>query len=89
VAFAPEDRFTEFSFGTEHVGDDAGIEALLACAGRLASAQQSYSTTTLALQEVWIDKQLGRLWKKRGAFPASAQFLWATGVPMGNFIVKH
>ena len=29
VAFAPEDRFVEFSFATEHVGDDAAISALL------------------------------------------------------------
>ena len=28
VAFAPEHRFTEFSYATEHVGDDTAIDAL-------------------------------------------------------------
>lgn len=31
VAFAPENRFTEFSYATEHVGNDAAIDALLSC----------------------------------------------------------
>lgn len=87
VAFAPEDRFTEFSFGTEHVGDDAGIEALLACRAALLRAAELFNYQSRS-QEVWIDKQLGRLWKKRGAFPGLGSILWATGVPMGNFIAQ-
>ena len=40
VAFAPEDRFTEFSYATEHVGHDAAIAALLACRAALAMARK-------------------------------------------------
>ena len=87
VAFAPEDRFTEFSFGTEHVGDDAGIEALLACRAALLRAGELFNFQCRS-QEAWIDRELGRLWKKRGAFPGLGSILTATGVPMGNFIAQ-
>ncbi len=87
VAFAPEDRFTEFSFATEHVGNDAAISSLLACRAALLRASQLFSFSTHR-QEQWIDRQLGRLWKKRGPFPGLGAILTATGVPMGNFIAQ-
>lgn len=85
VAFAPEDRFTEFSFGTEHVGDDAAIEALLSCRAALLRAGELFNFQSRN-QESWIDRELGRLWKKRGAFPGIGSVLSATGIAMGNFI---
>jgi hypothetical protein len=87
VALAPEDRFTEFSFATEHVGNDAAIDALLACRAALLRAGELFSFQSQP-QERWIDKQLGRLWRKRGAFPGIGSILTATGVPMGNFIAQ-
>ena len=35
VAFAPENRFTEFSYATEHVSHDAAIESLVSCRAAL------------------------------------------------------
>ncbi|MCL7412853.1 MAG: AAA family ATPase [ANME-2 cluster archaeon] len=87
VAFAPEDRFVEFSYVTEHVGNDAAISALLACRAALLRAAQLFDYPTRP-QEEWIDRQLGRLWKKRGAFPGLGAILTATGVPMGHFIAQ-
>ena len=87
VAFAPEDRFTEFSYATEHVSNDAAISALLACRAALLRASELFNVAT-ARQEQWIDRQLGRLWKKRGAFPGLGAVLTATGVPMGNFVAQ-
>jgi hypothetical protein len=87
VAFAPEDRFNEFSFGTEHVSSDAAISALLACRAALLRAAELFSVTTHP-QEQWIDHQLGRLWKKRGPFPGLGAILTATGVQMGHFIAQ-
>ncbi len=87
VAFAPEDRFTEFSFATEHVGNDAAIDALLSCRVALLRAGELFSFQSQN-QERWIDEQLGRLWRKRGAFPGMGAILVATGVPMGNFIAQ-
>ncbi len=87
VAFAPEDRFDEFSYATEHVGHDAAISALLACRAALLRSAELFSVATRK-QEQWIDGELGRLWKKRGPFPGLGSVLSATGVPMGNFIAQ-
>lgn len=85
VAYAPDDHFEEFSYATEHVGHDAGISALLSCRSALLKANELFSFDSKR-QEKWIDKELGRLWKKRGPFPGLGSILSATGVEMGNFI---
>lgn len=87
VAFAPEDRFDEFSYATEHVGHDAAISALLACRTALLRSAELFNVSTKR-QEQWIDRELGRLWKKRGPFPGLGAVLSATGIPMGNFIAQ-
>ncbi|HVJ44295.1 MAG TPA: AAA family ATPase [Dongiaceae bacterium] len=87
VAFAPEDRFHEFSFATEHVSDDAAISALLSCRAALDRASRLFSFA-VAPQERWIDQQLGRLWKRRGAFPGIGAVLNAIGVRLGHFVAQ-
>lgn len=87
VAFAPDDRFTEFSYATEHVGHDAAIAALLACRAALLRSAELFNVAT-STQEAWIDKELGRLWKKRGPFPGLGAVLGATGVPMAHFVAQ-
>lgn len=87
VAFAPEDRFTEFSYATEHVGHDAAISALLSCRQALLRSAELF-TVSIKKQEQWIDRELGRLWKKRGPFPGLGAVLSAMAMPMGNFIAQ-
>lgn len=87
VAFAPEDRFDEFSYATEHVSHDAAISALLACRSALQRAGELFSFSARN-QEQWIDRELGRLWKNRGPFPGLGAVLSATGIPMGNFLAQ-
>lgn len=88
VAFAPEDRFEEFSYATEHVGHDAAISALLSCRAALLRCGNLFNYATTK-QEQWIDRELGRLWKKRGAFPGFGAVLSATGVQLGHFVAHH
>ena len=87
VAFAPEDRFTEFSYATEHVGDDAAIDALMSMRAALMKSSNLFGVD-IQKQETWIDQELGRLWRKRGPFPGMGAVLYACGVPMGNFIAR-
>lgn len=87
VAFAPEDRFTEFSYATEHVGNDAAINALLNCRAALIRASELFNYN-IDRQEKWIDRELGRLWQKRGPFPGLGAILNATGIRMGHFIAQ-
>ncbi len=87
VAFAPDDHFDEFSYATEHVGTDGAISALMACRGALLQAEKAWDYST-SKQQQWIDRELGRLWKKRGAFPGLGAVLNATGIPLGNFVAQ-
>ena len=87
VALAPEDRFVEFSYATEHVGNDAAISGLLAIRGALHRCAELFGYATDRFDR-WIDQELGRLWTKRGPFPGLGAVLSATGVGMGNFIAQ-
>ena len=87
VALAPPDRFIEFSYGTEHVGDDAAIEALLSIRAALLKSAELFGAD-IRKQEAWIDSELGRLWQKRGPFPSMGAVLYACGVSLGNFVAK-
>ncbi len=88
VAYAPENRFTEFSYATEHVSDDAAIDALRAMRSSLLKCAKLFGAD-IRKQEAWIDKELGRLWEKRGPFPGMGAVLSAMAVPMGNFIARE
>ena len=87
VAFAPEDRFIEFSYATEHVGNDAAISALLEMRGALHRCSDLFGYASDPYEQ-WIDRELGRLWNKRGPFPGLGAVLSAMGVGMGNFIAQ-
>ena len=87
VAFAPDERFHEFSYATEHVSNDAAISALLSIHDALQRCSELFGYDS-GPYEQWIDKELGKLWKKRGPFPGLGNVLSATGVTMGNFIAK-
>ena len=88
VAFAPEDRFDEFSYATEHVSHDAAISALLSCRDALLRSAELFNVSTRK-QEDWIDRELGSLWKKRGPFPGlgASSLLRRAGL-MGTFIAQ-
>ena len=88
VAITPEGRFTEFSYATEHVSDDAAIEALQSIRSALLKSAELFGAD-IKTQEDWIDRELGRLWTKRGPFPGMGAVLSASGVPMGNFIARE
>lgn len=87
VAFAPDDRFTEFSYATEHVGNDAAINSLLSIREALTRSSELFGFSC-DRQQRWIDRELGRLWTKRGPFPGLGAVLCATGVTMGNFVAQ-
>jgi ATP-dependent exoDNAse (exonuclease V) alpha subunit len=85
VAFAPSDFFEQYSYGSELLPHDGAIASLLACAASLRKIKEvipgSWDT---ALQ--WIDRELNRLWKARGAFPGLGSALCAFGLEHGNLI---
>ncbi len=87
VAFAPEEHFIEFSYATEHVGNDAAISALLSMRDALDRCSELFGYAADPYHH-WIDRELGQLWIKRGPFPGLGSVLSSTGLAMGNFIAQ-
>ncbi len=68
VAFAPDEHFDSYSYGSELLSHDGAVASLVTCAAalhRIRGRIEGPWDQALA----WIDTQLNRLWKARGAFP--------------------
>ena len=88
VAFAPDEYFLEFSYGTELLTQDGAISSLLAVQRAIAGLRKHVEApwdNYLA----WIDEHLNRLWKARGGFPGMGAALHAFGIPQANFLAWH
>jgi ATP-dependent exoDNAse (exonuclease V) alpha subunit len=88
IAFAPEARFEEFSFGSEHVSHDSAIASLLSCLGALQKLKGIIEGPWDSCIS-WIDVELGKLWEKRGAFPGLGSALHAFGLNPANLIANE
>ncbi len=79
LAWAPEGRVVEFSYVTEHLSDDAAIEALTS----LQSAADGMRELGVDLPDTgreWLQAQIERLWQLRGPVPGLPGFLKVIGV---------
>ncbi|WP_432185790.1 AAA family ATPase [Streptomyces sp. Tue6028] len=79
LAWAPEGREVEFSYVTEHLSDDAAIEALAS----LQSAAEGMRELGLDIPESameWLADQTERLWQLRGPVPGLPGVLAHIGV---------
>lgn len=85
VAFAPEDRIREFSFGSEHLTNDGAIAALMNCSEALHRTKQ-YLDGPWEQQIRWIDARLAEIWKLRGPCPGLGAALAAFGIKLGAFV---
>lgn len=68
LAWAPEGRTAEFSYVTEHLSDDAAIEAL----SSLQSAAEAMSELGIDVPDAglsWVGAEIERLWQLRGPVP--------------------
>lgn len=79
LAWVPEGRTVEFSYVTEHLSDDAALEALVS----LQSAAEGFRELGVDLPEAgcgWLQDQTERLWQLRGPVPGLPGLLKAVGV---------
>ena len=82
VAFAPDDYFESYSYGSELLSHDGAVASLVTCAATLHRIRgRIEGPWDQALG--WIDTQLNRLWKARGAFPGLGSALSAFGYEWG------
>ncbi|MFY0538908.1 hypothetical protein [Nannocystis pusilla] len=85
VAFAPDEYFAQYSYASELLSHDGAIASLITCASvlrRIARVVTGQWDTVLS----WIDGELNRLWKARGAFPGLGSALTAFGLKHGSLI---
>ena len=79
---APDEYFDAYSYGSELLTHDGAVASLVACAAtlhRIRGRIEGPWDQALA----WIDTQLNRLWKARGAFPGLGSALSAFGYEWG------
>lgn len=88
LAWAPEGRDTEFSYVTEHLSDDAALQALASlhqAATSLPALGLSVPETALA----WLEEQTSRLWKLRGPTPGLAAVLSYLGCEQSHTTARR
>ena len=82
VAFAPDEHFSAYSFGSELLTHDGAVASLVACAAALHRIRGRIEGPWDAALR-WVDAQLNRLWQARGAFPGLGSALSAFGYEWG------
>lgn len=82
IAFAPDELFGSYSYGSELLTHDGAVASLVACAAALHRIRGRVEGPWDAALR-WIDTQLNRIWKARGAFPGLGSALSAFGFEWG------
>ncbi len=82
VCFAPDEHFSEFSYASELLTHDGAVASLVSCAAVLHRIQERIEGPWKAALR-WIDRELNRLWRARGAFPGLGSALFAFGYEWG------
>jgi len=82
VCFAPDEYFDAYSYGSELLTHDGAVASLVACAAALHRIRGRIDGPWEAVLG-WVDSQLNRMWKCRGAFPGLGSALTAFGFEWG------
>ena len=82
VAFAPDEHFDAYSYGSDLLTHDGAVASLVACAATLHRIRRRIEGPWYQAL-AWINTQLNRLWKARGAFPGLGSALSAFGYEWG------
>ena len=85
VLHAPSESFDAFSMGSELVTHDQAVAVLLSAA-TVVGRYESLLPGDWGAARSWIDAELNRLWRLRGAFPGLGSALSAMGLPNGTLL---
>ena len=88
TAFAPDEYFEQYSYGSELLPQDGAIASLLALEKAIKAMRGLFETPWDAYLQ-WIDREVNRLWQVRGAFPGLGAALHAFGMPHANLLAWH
>jgi hypothetical protein len=85
VLHAPDESFDAFSMGSEHVSHDQAIAVLLSAA-TVVGRYEAVLPGDWSAARGWIDVELNRLWRLRGAYPGLGSALSALGLSNGTLL---
>ena len=88
AAFAPDEYFEQYSYGSELLPQDGAIASLLALEKAIKAMRDLLDAPWEEYLQ-WIDRELNHLWKVRGAFPGLGAALHAFGLPHGNLLAWY
>ena len=88
TAFAPDEYFEQYSYGSELLPQDGAIASLLALEKSIKAMRGLFEAPWEAYL-LWIDRELNRLWQARGAFPGLGAALHAFGLPHASLLAWH
>lgn len=88
VLHASEEHWDAFSMGSEHVSHDQAVSVLLSAANVVAR-YEALLPGAWDKARSWIDAELNRLWRLRGAFPGLGSALSALGLENGTLIAHE
>lgn len=87
VAYAPDDRMLDFSYGAEHLSHEAAIDGLRSCAKAITIAKDVVPGPWESVLR-WIDARIAELWSLRGPCPGLGAALSAFGVELGTLVAS-
>ncbi|OAI01249.1 RNA helicase [Methylomonas methanica] len=88
TAFAPDEYFENYSYGSELLPQDGAIASLLALEKAIKAIRAVMEGPWQEYLQ-WVDRELNRLWQLRGAFPGLGAALCAFGISHGNLLAWH
>ncbi len=87
VIVSPE-HFIDFSYGSNHVTNDAAIAVLSDCASVLMKCKGKFNGPWDDCVN-WINNVLTEIWKMRGPYPGLGSALTAMGIMNGIFVARE
>ena len=88
AAYAPQEYFDQFSYGSELLQQDGAIASLLVLEKAIKAMRGLFDAPWETYLQ-WIDRELNRLWAVRGPFPGLGAALNAFGLPHGNLMAWY
>lgn len=86
----PGEYIRTFSYTAEHANSDAALSILILIQKSVKKIKEhGISKGPWEKREEWLNNEIARLWKERGAYPGLGSALETIGVRLGNTIVQE
>ncbi len=87
--YADSEYFEEYCYKTEHLSHDAVIDVILQCINTINLAKECKLIGDWDRCLEWLNNELLKTWKDRGAFPGLGSMLISIGISTGILVAKE